>query len=51
MHICKCNTQYLKETAADKTVFGKVSGVVQRTVTNTDAENFICTTQSGHWCG
>ena len=36
-----CNTQYLNEAAADKTVFGKVSGLVQRTITNIDGEKCL----------
>ena len=41
VHVSLCNTQYLKEVAADKTVFGKVSGIVQRTVTNIDGEQCL----------
>jgi hypothetical protein len=38
VHVFQCNTQYLKEAAADKTVFGKVFGVAQRTIINIDGE-------------
>ena len=41
MRVFLYNTQYLKEAAADKTVFGKVSGVVQRTITNIDGEKCL----------
>ena len=41
VHVSLCNTQYLKEVAADKTVFGKVSGIVQRAITNIDGKKCL----------
>jgi hypothetical protein len=41
VHVFQCNTQYLKEAAADKTVFGKVFGVAQQTITNIDGEQYV----------
>jgi hypothetical protein len=41
VHIFLCNMQYVKESAADKTEFSKVSGVVQRTMTNIDGERCL----------